>query len=530
MSTRPMHAQPLHRVDKALDAPRRPSSSGSSWEQSPVAIVARARLTAAATRNAYPSHPRSSSREGRVQQQKKEDPPSRGKLKQQSQSQTLPQPRSQPQIQSQSQSQPQPQPQPRSLPQPQPQRTQLPSPTQRAEHEHRSPIRHKAQSHLASPSQPRPKPKPKALQQQQHVSRPNAGASPKRVGPAPIALQTKTHPAQYSSMQYRTQFSSPHPRQYSSVQYETQYSSPHRASAPSEAGTNASWWRPSSSDSELGELKAASVHMSRGEVTTEITASGAETSEGNRKRLAVLEEAWQARGLHGANSVTVLAQQKHHIGWEMMAPDNFAKFYRFAFFMCKQASRKFVQIDVALAAWRLLLQGRFRLLDQWCDFVSAEERKGAVKVINEDQWRQILDFSRNVYEDLSNFDPTGAWVCILDDFVDHLHLHRSTHHQATLSLIRPDLVLESALSLGLGDSQPLMRSVSPSCGSKRKGPSVDVEVVAEQLSTLPLSSTGTLDLETDLTRMLELAPAKRQAMSSPTACLHPSMTGTSQHQ
>jgi len=38
---------------------------------------------------------------------------------------------------------------------------------------------------------------------------------------------------------------------------------------------------------------------------------------------------------------------------------------------------------------------------------------------------QLLDFSRSVYEDLSNFDPNGAWACCLDEFVDHLRSTRS---------------------------------------------------------------------------------------------------------
>eukprot|EP00967_Tisochrysis_lutea_P053741 scaffold66971_cov17-Tisochrysis_lutea.AAC.1 len=142
--------------------------------------------------------------------------------------------------------------------------------------------------------------------------------------------------------------------------------------------------------------------------------------------------------------------------------------------------------------------GRFRLLDKWLDFV--RQRKSTMRVISEDQWRQVggagvvrvssaasrhpsfcshpctlssfqhlekcvcpsicgrkamvifainpplersaclsgnspssgaavaqalLDFSRSVYEDLSNFDPNGAWACCLDEFVDHMRNTRS---------------------------------------------------------------------------------------------------------
>jgi neutral trehalase len=39
---------------------------------------------------------------------------------------------------------------------------------------------------------------------------------------------------------------------------------------------------------------------------------------------------------------------------------------------------------------------------------------------------QILDFSRTVHEDLSNFDPNGAWACVLDEFVEHLRSTRTS--------------------------------------------------------------------------------------------------------
>lgn len=39
---------------------------------------------------------------------------------------------------------------------------------------------------------------------------------------------------------------------------------------------------------------------------------------------------------------------------------------------------------------------------------------------------QVLDFSRSVHEDLSNFDLNGAWVWLLDDFVEYMKKARQT--------------------------------------------------------------------------------------------------------
>lgn len=33
---------------------------------------------------------------------------------------------------------------------------------------------------------------------------------------------------------------------------------------------------------------------------------------------------------------------------------------------------------------------------------------------------QLLEFSRTVHEDLSNYDATAAWPVALDDFVEHM--------------------------------------------------------------------------------------------------------------
>ena len=38
----------------------------------------------------------------------------------------------------------------------------------------------------------------------------------------------------------------------------------------------------------------------------------------------------------------------------------------------------------------------------------------------------MLDFSRSVHEDLSNFDLNGAWVWLLDDFVEYMKKARQT--------------------------------------------------------------------------------------------------------
>jgi DCN1-like protein 1/2 len=95
----------------------------------------------------------------------------------------------------------------------------------------------------------------------------------------------------------------------------------------------------------------------------------------------------------------------------------FSYFYNFVYFICRENGQKSITIQRAVAAWKIVLNGRFRLLDRWCNFVDKYQRHN----ISEDTWQQILDFSRCVNVDLEGYDPRGAWPTLIDDFVEHMH-------------------------------------------------------------------------------------------------------------
>ncbi|KAL5582274.1 hypothetical protein UlMin_014716 [Ulmus minor] len=95
----------------------------------------------------------------------------------------------------------------------------------------------------------------------------------------------------------------------------------------------------------------------------------------------------------------------------------FSGFYDFVFFVCRDNGQKNITVAKAVAAWRLVLAGRFRLLNQWCNFVEKNPRHN----ISEDTWRQVLAFSRCVHENLEGYDPAGAWPVLIDDFVEHMY-------------------------------------------------------------------------------------------------------------
>ncbi|KAL0350882.1 UNVERIFIED_CONTAM: DCN1-like protein [Sesamum radiatum] len=115
---------------------------------------------------------------------------------------------------------------------------------------------------------------------------------------------------------------------------------------------------------------------------------------------------------------------------ELMADfSEFSRFYDFVFFICRENGQKSITVSRAVMAWRLVLAGRFRLLNEWCDFVEKNHRHN----ISEDTWRQVLAFSRCVHENLEGYDPeveesdpfdamsVGAWPILIDDFVEHMY-------------------------------------------------------------------------------------------------------------
>ncbi|KAG2452613.1 hypothetical protein HYH02_002850 [Chlamydomonas schloesseri] len=281
-------------------------------------------------------------------------------------------------------------------------------------------------------------------------------------------------------------------------------------------------------------------------LTTEADSWSSEVNnwESRKAKLQQLQAGWQARGFYGTNALNTISRYQEHINWQTMAPDQFSRFYRFTFHVCRDPGKRNISMELAVAAWRLVLAGRFRLLERWCAFARGQH---AIKVVTEDTWRQVLDFSRTIHEDLSNYDSAGAWAVLLDDFVDDMRAARGGgggrgglglgglggsggggglgdfgvgaggsgvlcgsggSRDLYLEAHRSGSVVElarcgsgSGVDTGMGGAgggpggllgiegmTAFVSCLSPRCGNKRREP--DVDTVAEQLSAIPLGGSA----------------------------------------
>lgn len=99
---------------------------------------------------------------------------------------------------------------------------------------------------------------------------------------------------------------------------------------------------------------------------------------------------------------------------ELDDDQKFKQIYAYAFMINRENGQKFLQLDVALSVWPLLLTPeKWRHIDSWCEFL----RECHKRAISKDTWIQLLEFIHSVGDRFENFDPNGAWPYLLDEFV-----------------------------------------------------------------------------------------------------------------
>ncbi|XP_037285974.1 DCN1-like protein SCCRO4 isoform X3 [Rhipicephalus microplus] len=140
------------------------------------------------------------------------------------------------------------------------------------------------------------------------------------------------------------------------------------------------------------------------------------------------EEEW----LHGLSSLQCDTIQKiqgklDYLKSLLNDQNHFKSIYRYAYDFARDKDQRSMDMATAKAMLQLLLGKHWPLCASFHQFL--EQSK--YRVINKDQWCNVLEFSRTIKPDLSNYDEDGAWPVLLDEFVEWLrarypHLNRAS--------------------------------------------------------------------------------------------------------
>jgi DCN1-like protein 4/5 len=101
--------------------------------------------------------------------------------------------------------------------------------------------------------------------------------------------------------------------------------------------------------------------------------------------------------------------------------NTFKLIYRYAYDFARDKDQRSMDIETAKAMLQLLLSKNWPLYPEFAQFLE----QGSYRVINKDQWWNILEFSRTINNDLKNYDFLGAWPVLLDEFVEWMRQNRN---------------------------------------------------------------------------------------------------------
>ncbi|XP_028320799.1 DCN1-like protein 5 [Gouania willdenowi] len=109
-----------------------------------------------------------------------------------------------------------------------------------------------------------------------------------------------------------------------------------------------------------------------------------------------------------------LQSKLDHLRSELNDSTAFRNIYRYAFDFTRDKHQRSLDMDTAKAMLSLLLSRTWPLFPLFYQFLEQSKYKG----LNKDQWFNVLEFSRTIKPDLSNYDEDGAWPVLLDEFVE----------------------------------------------------------------------------------------------------------------
>ncbi|XP_058795181.1 DCN1-like protein 5 [Phymastichus coffea] len=125
------------------------------------------------------------------------------------------------------------------------------------------------------------------------------------------------------------------------------------------------------------------------------------------------------------DSAAKVKQRLDYLRNQLNDPYAFKGIYRYAYDFARDKDQRSMDVETARAMLQLLLGRHWPLFSQFAKFLDQSK----YKVINKDQWFNILEFSRTISNDLSNYDLDGAWPVMLDEFVEWLKTQQCDEKQ-----------------------------------------------------------------------------------------------------
>jgi DCN1-like protein 1/2 len=104
---------------------------------------------------------------------------------------------------------------------------------------------------------------------------------------------------------------------------------------------------------------------------------------------------------------------------EIKDEQEFTDFYLFCFNYMKQSKeQRSLNVESAVSVWKLIMQDRYRFLNEWCDFIENKYKKA----ITQDTWKSFLEFTRDQsFQNFKTFDlDSAAYPTAIDEFVESM--------------------------------------------------------------------------------------------------------------
>lgn len=117
----------------------------------------------------------------------------------------------------------------------------------------------------------------------------------------------------------------------------------------------------------------------------------------------------------GADNLSKLKGQMTNFRRDLEDHVKFKDIYRFAFGFAKERESKILDLPTADALLALVLGNRYQHTEPLRQFLKEQT---TYKSVNLDQWMNILEFSKSIKADLSNYDENSAWPVLLDEYCE----------------------------------------------------------------------------------------------------------------